>query len=282
MATDRKLINYLPHFMQVYREMATITETEQTEIDRLWVEAENALADQFILEATENGVKRWESMLGISPKDTDTLDERKFRILTKLNQELPYTLRKLEQALVNLCGNDMFSINVSAEEYHIEIKLGLSNKNNYQEVTDVLKKMIPANMTQWVQIMYNNHNVLAQFTHAEMNAYTHERLRSEVFANLCEGSLIFPSYIETFGYPLIEAAQMGAIVLAADCPYAHEVLCGYDNVYYFDPFKPEALAELIKKVVRGDIENKNVFKRVDDGENTWKDVVCEIISAKKE
>ena len=106
--------------------------------------------------------------------------------------------------------------------------------------------------------------------------------RNEVFANLCEGSLIFPSYIETFGFPLIEAAQMGAIVLAADCPYAHEVLSGYDNVYYFDPFKPEALAELIEKVVRGDIENKNVFKRVDDGENTCKDVVCEIISAKKE
>jgi hypothetical protein len=181
MATDRKLIDYLPHFMQGYRELATIMETEQFEIDRLWLEAENALADQFILEATVNGVKRWESMLGISPKDTDTLDERKFRILTKLNQELPYTLRKLEQALTNLCGNKMFSIEVTAAEYHVEIKLGLLNKNNYQEVVDVLKKMIPANMTQWVQIMYNNHNVLARFTHAEMTAYTHEQLRNEVF-----------------------------------------------------------------------------------------------------
>lgn len=183
MVTDRKLIDYLPQFMQGYREMATIMETEQFEIDRLWLEAENALSDQFILEATENGVKRWESMLGISPKDTDTLDERKFRILTKLNQELPYTLRKLEQALTNLCGNGMFSVDVSAAEYHVEIKLGLVNKNSYQEVVDVLKKMIPANMTQWVQIMYNNHNVLTQFTHGKMTAYTHEQLRSEVFTD---------------------------------------------------------------------------------------------------
>ena len=183
MAIDRKLINYLPHFMQVYREMATIMETEQVEIDRLWLEAENALADQFILEATENGVKRWESMLSVSPKDTDTLDERKFRILTKLNQELPYTLRKLEQALTNLCGNNMFSIEVIAAEYHVEIKLGVANKNNYQEVVDVLKKMIPANMTQWVQIMYNNHNVLAKLTHTEMTAYSHEQLRNEVFTD---------------------------------------------------------------------------------------------------
>ena len=183
MATDRKLINYLPHFMQGSEELKTIMETEQVEVDRLWLDAENALADQFILEATENGVKRWESMLGISPKDTDSLDERKFRILTKLNQELPYTLRKLEQVMTNLCGNNMFSINVSAAEYHVEIKLGLANKNNYQEVVNVLQKMIPANMTQWVQIMYNGNNVLTRFTHAEMTAYTHEQLRNEVFAD---------------------------------------------------------------------------------------------------
>ena len=181
MATERKLINYLPLFMQGYFEMQKIMETEQVEIDRLWLEAENALADQFILEATENGVKRWESMLEISPKDTDTLDERKFRILTKLNQELPYTLRKLEQALTNLCGVDGYSVEVNAAEYHILVKLALSNEKNYSEVVSILKKMIPANMTQLVQIKYNSHNVLTQFTHAQMTAYTHEELRKEVF-----------------------------------------------------------------------------------------------------
>lgn len=181
MATDRKLINYLPLFMQEYFEMQKIMETEQVEIDRLWLEAENALADQFILEATENGVKRWESTLGISPKGTDTLDERKFRILTKLNQELPYTLRKLMQVLTNLCGADGYSVEVNAAEYHIEVKLAVSNASNYLEVEKVLNKMIPANMTQYIRIMYNQNTVLAQFTHAELSAYTHEQLRSEVF-----------------------------------------------------------------------------------------------------
>lgn len=181
MATDRKLINYLPHFMQEYVEMQKIMEAEQPEVDLLWNAVENALANQFILEASESGVKRWESMLGVSPKDTDSLDERKFRILTLLNQEIPYTLRKLEQALTNLCGEKGFSIVVTAAEYHIEVRLALTNKNNYQEVVDVLKKMVPANMTQYVQIMYNTHNVLMQFTHEYLSAYTHEQLRNEVF-----------------------------------------------------------------------------------------------------
>ena len=106
--------------------------------------------------------------------------------------------------------------------------------------------------------------------------------RNEVFANLCEGALIFPSYIETFGYPLIEAAQMGAIVLAADCDYAHEVLSGYENVYYFNPFEPKELAILIEKVISGEIERFDTFKKVEESNNTWEDVVNEIISTKKE
>ena len=181
MATDRKLIDYLPHFMQTYREMVTITDTEQVEIDRLWMDVENAFADQFIQEATENGVKRWESMLLISPKNTDTLDERKFHILTKLNQELPYTMRKLEQVLTTRCGAGNYSVEISPEEYHIEVKLALTNKNNYQDVEKLLKKMIPANMTTHVQIMYNTNRVLKQFTHAQLSAYTHDQLRKEVF-----------------------------------------------------------------------------------------------------
>lgn len=181
MVTNRKLIDYLPLSLQEYRELAAIMGTEQPEIDSLWNSAEEALENQFVLEATENGVKRWESMLGISPKGTDTLDERKFRILTKMNQELPYTLRKLEYMLTNLCGADGFFIEVFAAEYHVEVKLAVGNHNNYSEVENILNKMIPANMTRHVELMYNTNNILSQFTHAQLAAYTHEQLRNEVF-----------------------------------------------------------------------------------------------------
>lgn len=181
MVTDRKLIHYLPSFMQEYTELAAIMKTEQPEIDNLWNSAEQALANQFVLDATENGVKRWESMLSISPKGTDTLDERKFRILTKMNQELPYTLRKLEHMLTNLCGVGGFFIEVFAAEYHVEVKLAVGNHNNYSEVENILNKMIPANMTRHVELMYNTNNILSQFTHAQLATYTHEQLRNEVF-----------------------------------------------------------------------------------------------------
>lgn len=155
MATDRKLIHYLPPFMQEYTEMQKVMESEQPEIDLLWIATEGVFADQFIQDATENGVSRWESMLGVSPKGTDTLDERKFRILSKLNQELPYTMRKLEQVLTTLCGSDGYSIKLNAAEYEIEIELGLANHNNYDEVKRTLKAMIPANLTQVITLLFN-------------------------------------------------------------------------------------------------------------------------------
>lgn len=183
MATDRLLINYLPHFLREYIEMERIMSAQQPEFDDLWLACENALSDVFILYATENGVKRWESMMGITPKDTDTLDERKFRILAHMNQDLPYTMRKLEEALTTICGAGNFSVDLQHEKYHIEVKLALSNANNFQDVVDLLTKMLPANLTQNVQIMYNTHAVIGQLTHADLSAYTHEQLRSEVFTN---------------------------------------------------------------------------------------------------
>lgn len=183
MATNRFLINYLPHYMQEYMEIKEIMKAEQPEIDALWSSVENAFADQYILDASEYGVMRWESMLEISPKDTDTLDERKFRILTRLNQELPYTLTKLKETLTALCGADGFSINLIAAQYHIEIKLAIGHHNNYQEVVSLLDKMIPANLTRYVRLMYNTNSEVGLYRHMDLAAYTHKFIRSEVLSN---------------------------------------------------------------------------------------------------
>lgn len=180
MATDRLLINYLPPYMQEYMEIRGIMQAEQPEIDDLWSSMETVFANQYIHDATEYGVKRWESMLDISPKDTDTLDERKFRILARLNQELPYTLTKLKEMLTVLCGADGFSINLNAAQYHIEIVLALGNHGNYLEVERLMGNMIPANMTQYIKLMFNTHNTLAPFTHQYLSAFTHEQVRNEV------------------------------------------------------------------------------------------------------
>jgi len=94
---------------------------------------------------------------------------------------LPYTTTKLNESLTAICGAGNFSIDLQPAKYHIEIRLALTNINNYQEVVELLAKMLPANLTQWVQIMYNNNEVISQFTHRELAAYTHKQLKERVF-----------------------------------------------------------------------------------------------------
>ena len=57
--------------------------------------------------------------------------------------------------------------------------------------------------------------------------------------------LVFPSFIETVGLPLKEAAAMNSAIIAADCEYARETLGSYRHVEYFEPFDYSKLAQVI-------------------------------------
>ncbi len=107
--------------------------------------------------------------------------------------------------------------------------------------------------------------------------------REEVLKEYRQGVLVFPSYIETFGYPPAEASAAGTIVLASDCPFCHEVLADYPNGYYFDPFDAKALAELMERVIKGKITCKPVAKK-DHKEhterNSWAEVVQLLLKGK--
>lgn len=102
-----------------------------------------------------------------------------------------------------------------------------------------------------------------------------------VIQKYCTSCLVFPSYIETFGYPLAEARAVGAIILASDCEFSRELLEGYDNAYFFNPFVVNELAELMEKVIKGKIVQKEIVQKMETKENSWKYVVDEIVRVGK-
>lgn len=177
---DRNLIDYLPPVLKKVREFKLIFQSEQPEIADLWGSINNALNDQFVIDATEYGVGRWEKLLGIVPKGTESLDARKFRILTRLNERLPYTMRTLQLLLEALCGKDGYSIELYNDVYTIEVKINLIAKSKFDDVDALLQRVIPANMIINLRLMYNQHLTLKQFTHGYLQSYTHNQLRSEV------------------------------------------------------------------------------------------------------
>lgn len=61
-------------------------------------------------------------------------------------------------------------------------------------------------------------------------------------------ALVFPSVLESYGLPLVEAMTIGLPILAADLPYA-KVLCGEEAIY-FDPDSAESLYQGCEELQR--------------------------------
>lgn len=73
--------------------------------------------------------------------------------------------------------------------------------------------------------------------------------RQEVFGFYSKAVLIFSSYIETVGLPLIEAKMHKTPILASDCVFSREILDEYDRVSFFDPFNYKELANKIYEII---------------------------------
>lgn len=57
-------------------------------------------------------------------------------------------------------------------------------------------------------------------------------------------ALVFPSYVEGFGLPLVEAMQRGLPAMASDIPVFREI--GGDSMAYFGLSEPESLCRLVR------------------------------------
>ncbi len=180
---DREIdiLNYLPEFLQDFREFQELAASENPEIRALWGSLENVMKEQFINDSTENGVKRWEAILKINPKGSDSLDVRKFRILTRLNEKLPYTYKKLAQQLETLCGESGYSLELRNYEYKLIVRVALTAKSMLAEVEKLLARIVPVNMYVDLSLLYNQNLAFESYTNAQLRVYTHEQLRSEVF-----------------------------------------------------------------------------------------------------
>ena len=59
--------------------------------------------------------------------------------------------------------------------------------------------------------------------------------------------LLFPSYLETCGLPMLEAKYAKGRILASDMPFSHEALDGYENVAFFKYDNAEELADKMER-----------------------------------
>lgn len=177
---DRSLIEYLPDFIKDVREIKVIMETEQNEMEKLWQEVRSLIDNQFVATASKEGVARWEKILALQVKGTEDIDTRKFRILTRLNEQLPYTLPVLKQQMDSLCGRDRYSVRLDPMKFMLWVEVDLRARKNFEDVRSLIQRITPANMIIYVSLIYNKHKDYIKYSHRELKKLTHYQLRNNV------------------------------------------------------------------------------------------------------
>lgn len=172
--------DYLINKILDIKEFDIITDIQDEELTTLNTAITNILDNEFISTANEIGIARREKLLKIQPYADDTLESRKFRIQAKWNDKLPYTHRQLINKLNSLVGTNGYVATINYASYILNIKINLGQKRMIQDVNSMIKNMSPANLIVTVELQYNRHVDLAQFTHFYLNAKTHTELREEV------------------------------------------------------------------------------------------------------
>ena len=175
---DRKLMDYLPPVLAEVRDYQALMQAEQAEIDRLWAAAERLLENQFIDGTDETGIARYELMMDIQPKATDDLALRQFRVLSRYNEQLPYTYRKMLEQLKALCGEN--GVKVELNGLSLTVKVELTAKEKVNEVRELLERMLPANVLVTVSLLYNQWGSIKLLTWGQAKNKTWGQLRNEV------------------------------------------------------------------------------------------------------
>ena len=142
----RLLKKYLPSLYRENKEMEGLMNAEQPIYDEAETDAKFAFSRQFVVTADEKGIEQYEKILGIMPTDTDSLEFRKRRVITRLSTTPPYTLNYLKQQLTTIFGAGNFNAWVDYGKRELYVDSFINNISLFFELETFIAKVKPANM----------------------------------------------------------------------------------------------------------------------------------------
>ena len=157
-------------------------EGEQPAVAGLWDAWKTVLDALFVRYANEQGLARWERMLGIRPRGTDSMEVRRVAVLARLNEQLPFTERTLRLMLDGVCGPGGYTLEIIYREYRVFVRVHLWEKRAMDEAAALLGRVVPANKVIDLGLRYNTHRMLRPRLHRMLRGTTHRALREEVLA----------------------------------------------------------------------------------------------------
>lgn len=147
MVKEVNLLNYWMPVLRQLKEFKEIAKAEEPELRYLLEACDSTLNNFFISTADEQGISRFESMIGIFPDEGADLDTRRLAVLAKWGTKEVYTDKWLYDKLLSICGSeDKFSISPHYEEYAIDITVKLGVRGVVEIISSLLSDVLPCNL----------------------------------------------------------------------------------------------------------------------------------------
>lgn len=145
MITLLTLKELLPTWYTGLLEFETLMRIEQGLLEELVVSITRAEGNLYVSTADNETITLYERMLRIARQPDDTLDMRRFRVLTRLASQKPYTIRYLTE-LLNSIGEDV-TISCIYDEYQLIINSAFEQRGQMADVDYLIRTIVPANLS---------------------------------------------------------------------------------------------------------------------------------------
>ncbi len=163
-----QVCDYYPDTVKELREFKAIAKAHDGALENINDGLKKVFDEQFVLRCDEDGIYAYEKIVGIKNSGNVGLDVRKVRVIAKLSENIPYTIKSLESYLSVLCGDGGFVLEREVSEFSVSVGLNLESKKNLKEAVELLERALPMNMVYDVYLIYNRWWELSSFKWGEL------------------------------------------------------------------------------------------------------------------
>lgn len=133
------ILNHYPSVIKQIEEIKQIANAEDIEFSKLNLSADKVIKNMFILTADKTGVERFEHLLRITPKGTQSLEERKAVILFQANRR-KMSLTELQTMLLDYLPGVQFFID--KVEMKLTVTIGI-DAGRVEILRNIIDEILP-------------------------------------------------------------------------------------------------------------------------------------------
>lgn len=142
-----KMKRYFPRFYDGYVEIDAIIDTEDKAFEEIGVNFRRAINNQFIKLADETGISAYEVLFDvIADPSTETLEERRDRLLNRVSVIPYYTIIFLRNRLDSLIGAGLYNLIIDYDNYTLYLESAAKNQLYYNEIAVLMSNIKPCNI----------------------------------------------------------------------------------------------------------------------------------------